>query len=114
MKKLICNGAMCSCSAGAKLLPVIGNSNIKSYGKEVLLEDSKPDGTFGTFGICQILSQGGQPVPCTMALAIRWNGVSKNMKINNKSPLLETSTLKCSVGGNIALHNGTSNILIGG
>lgn len=102
---------MCSCSAGANSLPVRGNSNIKSYGKEILLEDSKP---VGTFGICQILSQGGQPVPCTMALATRWNGVSKNMKINNKSPLLETSTLKCSVGGNIALHNGTSNILIGG
>lgn len=111
MKKLICNGAMCSCSAGTNSLPVIGYSNISSYEKEILLEDSKP---VGTFGICQILSQGGEPVPCTMALATRWNGVSKNMKINNKSPLLETSTLKCSVGGNIALHNGTSGILIGG
>lgn len=106
MLKLVCNGTMCKCNSGTNFLQVGGKSLVSSDKKDILLEDSKP---LGSFGICSILSK-NQPVPCILALSPSWDNTSKIIEIENKKVLTEKSTLKCSVGGIIELVSVNSKI----
>lgn len=102
MKNLVCLGTQCKCNQGINSLPILGESKVSSNGTNILLNGSK---IMGSFGICRVLSQkAGNPVPCIIVTHFEnWENTSKIIKINNKEPLLENSSLTCSNGGKITL-----------
>lgn len=112
MKSLVCLGTNCMCNQGVNPLPVLGKSIVTSSGNQILLNGSK---IVGSFGICKILSQNtGNPTPCSLMIASfeNWENTSKTIKINNKEPLLENSSLTCSLGGKITLIPNKSKIQV--
>lgn len=100
--KYVCNGALCVCDKGSApgILDVKSQSNI--FIQEKLMA-SDEDKTFKSpfFGTCAA----NQNNPCSPAIVTKWENPADNVSEGNKKALLETSTVKCTIGGNITITN---------
>ncbi|MBE8725813.1 DUF4280 domain-containing protein [Flavobacterium hungaricum] len=98
--KYVCNGALCFCDQGSTpgFLDVQSQNKIFIQEKLMALDE---DITFETpfFGTCAA----NQNKPCGPAIANKWKNPTDKVYGNDKKALLETSTLKCDVGGNIKI-----------
>ncbi|MGE3808095.1 MAG: DUF4280 domain-containing protein [Gemmataceae bacterium] len=109
---LVCQNAVCSCSASLNeepsLLTVTNNPITKVNG---LFVATQMDYMFGPnlagFGICDILTTEAEGVetPCAPVLAAPWQGCSTKVKINGLPALLQEATLTCAIGGQISIDD---------
>lgn len=98
--KYACNGALCACDKGSVpgVLDIKLQNNI--FIQKKLMATDK-DITFKTpfFGTCKL----NQNNPCNPDMISRWENPANNVCVGNKKALLETSSLKCTIGGNITI-----------
>jgi hypothetical protein len=97
--KYVCKGALCACDQGG----IGGVLDVKSQNKIFIQEKlmaTDSDITFETplTGICAITQK-----TCSPALLPKWEKPASNVFEGDKKALLQTSTLKCTVGGNIKI-----------
>lgn len=98
--KYVCNGALCACDKGSApgILDVKSQTNIFIQEKLMATDD---DTTFQTpfFGTCAA----NQNKPCSPAIVTKWEKPASNVIEIDKKALLETSTVKCTIGGTITI-----------
>lgn len=98
--KYVCNGALCTCNQGT----APGELDVKSQSKIFIQEKlmaTENEKTFKTpfFGNCKLK----QNNLCVPDIKTKWKDPANNVFEGNKKALLENSTLKCEVGGNIKI-----------
>lgn len=98
--KYVCNGAICTCDQGS----VASFLDIKSQNKNFIqdkLVANDNDITFKPpfFVTCKL----NQNNPCNPDMVSKWENPANNVYVGNKKKLLETSTLKCKIGGKITI-----------
>jgi hypothetical protein len=100
-QELVCQGAICRCDKGTVPSPLQITSPHNSYlqGKLVATTEDK---TFVPFGSCALKNNN----PCTPAL-LQWQDAFELVEVNSaqRHPLLEKSTIMCSVGGKVSILN---------
>lgn len=100
-QELVCNGAVCRCDKGSAPSPlqVISPHNSYLQGK---LVGTTQDKTFVPFGTCALKNNNA----CVPAL-LQWQDFFELVEVNSPSrhPLLEKSTIMCSVGGKVSILN---------
>ncbi len=100
--KYVCNGAICMCDKGSApgILDVKSQNTVFIQNK---LMASDEDVIFKSpfFGTCAA----NQNNPCAPIIPSKWEKPASNVFENNKKALLETSTVKCTVGGKISITN---------
>ncbi|KQB39468.1 DUF4280 domain-containing protein [Flavobacterium aquidurense] len=100
--KYVCNGALCACDKGSApgILDVISQKNIFIQDKLMATDDDK---TFKSpfFGTCAA----NQNNPCSPSIVTKWEKPASNVQENNKKALLATSTVKCTIGGEITIKD---------
>ncbi|AYN05792.1 MULTISPECIES: DUF4280 domain-containing protein [unclassified Flavobacterium] len=98
--KYVCNGAICACDQGTapRALDVKSQSNIFIQEKLMATDSEK---TFESlfFGNCKLR----QNNLCIPDIKTKWKDPANNVFEGDKKALLENSTLKCEVGGNIKI-----------
>jgi hypothetical protein len=97
--KYVCNGALCACNQGATR----GVLDVKSQNSIFIQEKLVATDSDITFkvplsGVCAITQK-----PCSPALATKWDKPANNVFEGDKKALLQISTLKCTVGGEISI-----------
>ena len=103
MSNYVCSEAIVKCSAGITPATLTGSNKLKLGGKSILLESNKS--IIGTFGTCNLKPPiNGVPQPCTYT-GVSWTGTKGNVMLNGKKMLLNSSTLKCAIGGSISILN---------
>jgi hypothetical protein len=97
--KYVCNGALCVCNKGATggVLEVKSQSNIFIQEK-LMATDSDLTFKVPLTGICSITQK-----TCIPALLTKWEKPASNVFEGDKKALLQTSTLKCDIGGEISI-----------
>ena len=100
-QELVCNGAICRCDKGTlpSQLQVVAPHNSYLQGKLVA---TTLDKTFLPFGTCALKYN----TPCTPALLL-WQDAFELVEVNQpgRHPLLEKSTIRCAVGGQVSILN---------
>ncbi|WP_264524810.1 DUF4280 domain-containing protein [Flavobacterium sp. N502536] len=97
--KYVCNGALCACDQGSTggVLDVKSQNNIFIQEK-LMATDSDITFEIPLTGICAVNQK-----PCNPAIVTKWEKSAKNVFERDEKALLQTSTLKCNVGGNIRI-----------
>ena len=97
--KYVCKGALCICNQGGTggILEVQSQSNIFIQEK-LMATDSDITFTAPLTGPCAITQK-----PCKPALLTKWEKPASNVFEGDKKALLQTSTLKCDIGGEISI-----------
>jgi hypothetical protein len=101
-QELVCNGAICICDKGTKPGKLKVTSQNKDHVQDKLIATTQ-DKTFSQrFGSCKMMKN----APCKPTL-MKWKGYYKDIHIVKEGnlPLLEKSTVKCAIGGNIRIKN---------
>lgn len=100
-QELVCNGAICRCDKGTAPSPLQVTRPHNSYLQGKLMATTE-DKTFVPFGSCALKNNN----PCVPAL-IRWQDAFELVEVNSpgRHPLLEKSTIMCSVGGKVSILN---------
>ena len=100
-QELVCNGAICRCDKGTlpSQLQVASPHNSYLQGKLVATNFDK---TFLPFGTCALKYN----TPCTPVLLL-WQDIFELVEVNQpgRHPLLEKSTIKCTIGGQVSIIN---------
>ncbi len=100
-QELVCSGAVCRCDKGTAPAPLHLTSQQSNYlqGKLVV---TMLDKTFVPFGSCSLKNNN----PCVPA-PLLWQDAFELVQVltPNSHPLLEKSTIMCSVGGKISIVN---------
>lgn len=102
----IVDGVVLKCSYGTKpsSLKVTSQSNLSMRGKFTATEkDNIPNANILPFGNCTNLPFNP---PCPLAIIGKWTNVSKTFTIKGGAVLLDCSSMKCSVGGEIKSEKG--------
>jgi hypothetical protein len=98
-QELVCQGAVCRCDKGTapSALQITSPHNSYLQGKLVATTQDK---TFAPFGSCALKNNN----PCVPAL-LEWQGAFELVEVNSpaRHPLLEKSTIKCAVGGQVSI-----------
>lgn len=98
--KYVCNGALCACDQGTAPGTLDAKSQSKIFIQEKLMAtDSEKTFKSPFFGACKLL----QNNPCAPVILTKWEDPANNVFEGDKKALLQTSTLKCNVGGNIKI-----------
>lgn len=97
--KYVCNGALCVCNKGATggVLEVQSQSTIFIQEK-LMATDSDLTFEVPLTGLCSITQKA-----CKPALLTKWERPASNVFEGDKKALLQTSTLKCDIGGEISI-----------
>lgn len=100
-QKLVCNGAICMCDKGSAPSQLKVTSHQKDHVQDKLIATNQ-DKTFLPFGTCALKKNS----PCGPALT-EWQGYYEEVSIvkDENLPLLEKSTIKCTIGGTISIKN---------
>lgn len=100
-QELVCAGAPCRCDKGTvpSMLPVSSHQHSRLQGKLVA---TSLDQTFAPFGTCALKNN----QPCVPAL-LAWEKVFELVTLRpaGSHPLLEKSTIRCAVGGQVSIIN---------
>lgn len=98
-QELVCNGALCRCDKGATPSPLQVTSNQFAYLQGKLVATSL-DKTFAPFGTCAVKNN----TACVPVLLL-WEKVFELVTLDpaGSHPLLEKSTIKCSMGGTVSI-----------
>lgn len=98
--KYVCNGALCACDQGTAPGALDVKSQSKVFVQEKLMAtENEKDFKALFFGNCKLQ----QNNPCAPVILTKWKDPASNVLEGDKKALLETSTLKCNVGGNIKI-----------
>ncbi|MBS7233615.1 DUF4280 domain-containing protein [Flavobacterium psychroterrae] len=97
--KYVCKGALCVCNQGGTggVLDVKSQNSIFIQEK-LMATDSDITFTVPLTGICAITQK-----TCSPALVPKWEKPASNVFEGDKKALLQTSTLKCTIGGEISI-----------
>nr|WP_315175578.1 DUF4280 domain-containing protein [uncultured Flavobacterium sp.] len=98
--KYVCNGAICMCDKGSApgILDVKSQNTVFIQNK-LMVSDEDVIFKSPFFGTCAA----NQNNPCSPIIPSKWEKPASNVFENNKKALLETSTVKCTVGGEISI-----------
>ena len=98
-QELVCNGALCRCDKGTAPSPLQVSSNQSVWLQDKLVATSL-DKLFVPFGTCALKNN----QPCVPAL-LRWQDVFELVEVlvPGCHPLLEKSTIACTVGGKVSV-----------
>lgn len=99
--KYVCNTASCFCDQGSKTGTLQVNSQNNIFIQEKLMANDS-DTTFESpfFGFCAKTQN-----PCSPVILTKWENPANNVFNGDKKALLETSTVKCELKGNIIITN---------
>ncbi|MEG0234731.1 MAG: DUF4280 domain-containing protein [Cetobacterium sp.] len=94
----------CSCGTSPTPLKVTSQSNLSMRGKCTATEkDNIPNTNILPFGTCKNLPFSP---PCPLSITGKWENVSKIFTIKGGAVLLNCSSMKCSLGGEIKPKKG--------
>jgi hypothetical protein len=100
-QELVCNGAICRCDKGALPSPLQVTSQQSNFLQGKLVATSL-DKNFLPFGTCALKNN----TPCLPA-PLLWQDTFELVQVLSPAshPLLEKSTIRCAVGGQISIVN---------
>jgi hypothetical protein len=100
-QQLVCNGAVCVCNKGSAPSKLKVTSHNKDEVQDKLIATNQ-DKTFKPFGTCALKRN----KPCSPSLT-DWEGYYEEVGIveEENKPLLEKSTIKCTVGGTVSIKD---------
>jgi len=100
-QELVCNGAICRCDKGSVPSPLQVSSHQHGWLQDQLVATTL-DKTFVPFGSCALKNNQA----CVPALLL-WQDVFELVEVFTPGchPLLEKSTIPCSVGGQVSIVN---------
>lgn len=94
----------CNCGTSPTPLKVTSQSNLSMRGKFTATEkDNIPNTNILPFGSCKNLPFNP---PCPLSITGKWENTSKTFTIKGGAVLLDSSSMKCSLGGEIKPKNG--------
>lgn len=94
----------CNCGTSPTPLKVTSQSNLSMRGKFTATEkDNIPNTNILPFGSCKNLPFNP---PCPLSITGKWENTSKTFTIKGGAVLLDSSSMKCSLGGEIKSKNG--------
>ncbi|MGL5151719.1 MAG: DUF4280 domain-containing protein, partial [Clostridium sp.] len=94
----------CSCGTSPTSLKVTSQSNLSMKGKFTATEkDNIPNTNILPFGSCKNLPFNP---PCPLSITGKWENTSKTFTIKGGAVLLDCSSMKCTLGGEIKPNNG--------
>lgn len=94
----------CNCGTSPTPLKVTSQNNLSMRGKFAATEkDNIPNTNILSFGSCKNLPFNP---PCPLSITGKWENTSKTFTIKGGAVLLDSSSMKCSLGGEIKPKNG--------
>jgi hypothetical protein len=107
MSEYVSKGAImtCTCGAAPSQLEVTSNTFYYIQGKlAATTADKVPMVNIKPFGTCTIRPSPGGLLPCTPA-PTAWSGFVASVQVGRAYPILNTSTIQCTMGGVISFEN---------
>lgn len=102
----ICEGTILECNCGTAPTSLkVKSQNIFTVKQKLIAteKDNIPNTNISPFGSCKNIKF--YP-PCPLAITGKWENTSEMFKVNEGAVLLDNSSMKCSLGGEIKPKNG--------
>lgn len=100
-QELVCNGAICRCDKGTVPSPLHVTTQQSNYLQGKLVATTL-DKVFVPFGTCLLKNN----TPC-VPVPLQWQGAFELVQVLSLAshPLLDKSTIRCAIGGEISIVN---------